>query len=525
MYKVVVYSKDKLASLGIRHFLFWEKYGFTVINEVFNPEDLLSINKNHLPDLIFIDVDSVTNFEIFEMIKKHRNRAELIIIGNNVEDLVKKHSNLELLDFIDRKKLTQDILIKKLDSYSELLSKRTEKKSDEDLKHKKEILLAAQSQVLKEIFYGRRLGVELNKDVLNNFNISFPYNTYVVLMTNNNALLGLYNNNNVRFYQEICIPGGIVYICNTGINEISFIYNFKHEDETDLKIKIDRMGARIISIMKNFYNVNNPVFISHPFYKLINVKNAYIECSNAYKVNRVLTSNLIIYCDSIKSNVEDDINPMLESMLTILKVSLKERDPLKIKLNVSNFINDIHRTDYVELSQLKYLLSCIIYLVNDFILKIGYDKKLFWGLKKTPYDKVDNLESKDDFIEFVSFISEKIINVIENHEKSNVYITKMKDYIKRNYMHDINMKDIASELELTSSYISAIFKKITGQTYKEYIINFRLSKAKELLSNTNMHINLIAEQVGYENEHYFSKMFKMRTGVTPSFYRNNHQKS
>ena len=93
------------------------------------------------------------------------------------------------------------------------------------------------------------------------------------------------------------------------------------------------------------------------------------------------------------------------------------------------------------------------------------------------------------------------------------------DYIQQNYMDpDLSLNDICSYLNISTSYFSTIFKKMTGETFTEVLIRTRMEKAKELLENTTMKNYEIAEKVGFSDPHYFGISFKKMTGVTPTEY-------
>ncbi len=99
-----------------------------------------------------------------------------------------------------------------------------------------------------------------------------------------------------------------------------------------------------------------------------------------------------------------------------------------------------------------------------------------------------------------------VINIIEEH------------FAKR----DLSLTSVANDLFVDSSYLSKQMKKYTGKSFNDYLTHYRISKAKELLSQTVMRYNIqeIGERVGYPNQHYFSRLFKQQTQLTPSQYRD-----
>ncbi len=72
---------------------------------------------------------------------------------------------------------------------------------------------------------------------------------------------------------------------------------------------------------------------------------------------------------------------------------------------------------------------------------------------------------------------------------------------------------------MSVSWFARVFKRHTGTSPQQYLINVRINKAKELLVSSTYNISKIAEIVGYYNPLYFSRVFKKHTGCSPSEYR------
>lgn len=72
---------------------------------------------------------------------------------------------------------------------------------------------------------------------------------------------------------------------------------------------------------------------------------------------------------------------------------------------------------------------------------------------------------------------------------------------------------------MNASYLSELFKEVTGMTFTEFITKHRLQKAKELLKDSNKKIYEISDAVGYRNVKYFSQLFRKTVGIQPLEYR------
>lgn len=83
----------------------------------------------------------------------------------------------------------------------------------------------------------------------------------------------------------------------------------------------------------------------------------------------------------------------------------------------------------------------------------------------------------------------------------------------------LSLGTLAKALNISSSYLSTLFKKETGQTITGYIHARRIRHAMHLLQTTNLQVQSIAQQCGMEDVHYFSKIFKRFAGLSPREYR------
>lgn len=92
-------------------------------------------------------------------------------------------------------------------------------------------------------------------------------------------------------------------------------------------------------------------------------------------------------------------------------------------------------------------------------------------------------------------------------------------YIQLNYDKNMRIQDIADYIGITRSYLFHLFNKKLKLSPQKYLLNYRINKAKELLSSTDILVKDIAHDVGYEDSLAFSKVFHNATGVSPSAYR------
>ena len=107
------------------------------------------------------------------------------------------------------------------------------------------------------------------------------------------------------------------------------------------------------------------------------------------------------------------------------------------------------------------------------------------------------------------FMRSTVSTVVKGSTKlQDYYIKEAITYIEQNFQNDISVVDIANRLGINRSYFGKIFKQTLKQTPQEFLINYRMIKATELLRLTKMSIGDISKAVGYENQLHFSRAFK-----------------
>jgi AraC-like DNA-binding protein len=92
----------------------------------------------------------------------------------------------------------------------------------------------------------------------------------------------------------------------------------------------------------------------------------------------------------------------------------------------------------------------------------------------------------------------------------------LRDYNKR-----LKITDVADVIGISRSYLTSIFKKELKVSPQEFLMNFRMEKAAQLLEVTKSPVNIIAAEVGYSDSLSFSKAFKRRYGMSPTDYREH----
>ncbi len=134
----------------------------------------------------------------------------------------------------------------------------------------------------------------------------------------------------------------------------------------------------------------------------------------------------------------------------------------------------------------------------------------------------DKIKKKEEFGQWLFKIAGKM-NQFINQERdmtTRQVIQEAKQYIMDHYQNpDLSVEMICRHLHMSPAYFSTMFKKETGQAYIAYLTDVRLNKAVELLNKTDDKTYVVAAKVGYQEQNYFSYVFKKKFGVSPTKFR------
>ncbi|KZE74457.1 hypothetical protein AV654_29660 [Paenibacillus elgii] len=118
-----------------------------------------------------------------------------------------------------------------------------------------------------------------------------------------------------------------------------------------------------------------------------------------------------------------------------------------------------------------------------------------------------------------AFLNAVTVFIKEKKEASDPIVEHVLSVLQGHYAEDLSLEALAGTLNLTPAYVSTYIKEKTGVNFTDHLHDIRVRKAQELLLETGMNIQEIAEQVGYRNISSFNRMFKNRTGQSPGEYR------
>ncbi|SEM31116.1 MULTISPECIES: response regulator transcription factor [unclassified Butyrivibrio] len=200
-----------------------------------------------------------------------------------------------------------------------------------------------------------------------------------------------------------------------------------------------------------------------------------------------------------------DIDMPHGSGLDLLNFLREQGNPVPT-IFLTNYADFTYAQKAIELKSFHYFLKPIDYAELTRIIKKA--------LKEA-----ESLQETRDLREAFSEAGPTIPEIPTDASENESNIKALLKYVDDHFREEISREQLSVMFFFDPDYITKIFKKETGMSYKNYVIEKRLSLAKELLTESDYPIHDIAQYVGYDNYSYFTRLFKKSFGVTPIEFR------
>ncbi|MCE9674268.1 response regulator [Paraclostridium bifermentans] len=489
MYKLYLLDDEPFILEGLKYIIDWEEYGFDVVGTSSNGEDGFNFIKNEDVDLIITDImmPKMTGLELISNLKKINHNAKFIVLSAFQEFQYAKEAISMGAENYLTKPIDEDELIQTIEGVKKKIEKIKLEKVDTKIFKNDLILKLICNKNNDGVLDRLRLegvnlnyknlcvvilefaeGGNINNNILNHIdNLNYEY-----CVNLQNQILIIMDKESINKDTLRNLKDGLSSITNEQI----YISRGKYVDSID-NLNCSYQSAKDIHEYKLVYpNISWIREYKEKSYNLENID--YIDFNHLKKLllNKDNKESLN-YIESIFSKLKKDEN------LTVKQIKTKS---IEVFLNVYNYFNDS-----------KIIKGLDLYL-----------------------EKVINSVNLDQIqLELNNMIKHRQSKLEETDDSISPIILKLLRNIEENYSKDLNLKEISETYNINSIYLGQLFQKETGILFSDYLNNFRVNKAKNLLVETSLKAAEIGELVGYANKNYFYRKFKDIVGITPSEWR------
>ncbi|MHA6480856.1 response regulator transcription factor [Paenibacillus sp. strain BS8-2] len=210
-----------------------------------------------------------------------------------------------------------------------------------------------------------------------------------------------------------------------------------------------------------------------------------------------------------------DMLKLVQPDVLITDIRMNEMNGLDMIKRLRDQYPDLYVLILSGYADFEYAKQAIRYGISDYLLK--------------PVDRVELAQALDTFKRkarskdaavAASDAAEGQAGDEEKAHQGRQLIRRVKQLIAERLDQEISLQYIAEQVHLNHQYLSVLFKNETGQNFSDYVTQCRMSKAKQLLKDTNLKVYEISVLSGYISAKHFMAVFKEAVGMTPSQYRD-----
>lgn len=518
--KILIVDDETHVLKALRYFLNEEEIPIDEIREATNGIEAIESITKSVPDLIFSDMQmpGMNGSQLLSWIKEHHPSIKIIAVSsyshfNYMRNVIQAGGLDYLLKPIDPKQLHSALekAIKEM--------KKASKTTEQNIKVNMYSPIYRAKVLSDTIAHKDCPHIDLHS-ISQELSIPTPMSLIIIKLPQHNTIAKeIFNTDvNLLFFS-------INNICNEILTKqrgYAFTYLYK-DNETVLLYwgKNHTLTNDLHKIREWIFKLTGSmpyIAIGDEFHKIEQLAYGYDTAELAY-LQRPIFSNAhsTIFNYRPEKVPKIDLKPLLERCYQDWFIAIRTYNQT-ILVNTSTYIYQYLQT------QSSFTFG---HLQNFLLLFQHYYDLLVEAFHIEQNDSVYiecDLNTLDSIDEVIQYLNKKLGQLLTCYGQQNKKISlteQVTEYIAKNYNKNLSLSNIARNFYVSKEHLAREFKKMTGSTLSTYVTTLRLEKASMLLRSTNHPIKEIAEQLGYQDEKYFSKVFKRFYNISPLFYRTS----
>lgn len=538
---VLIADDNEMVIEALSKIIDWEKYNFYLVGKAYNGIEALEISRKINVDILLTDIKmpKMDGLELLRIISEEQPEIKVIVLSSyNEFSLVREAFKLGASEYMLKTELDPSFLV-------DLLIKLS--KEQDEKKMQLEFVEELSNKVQKYINYSKITDTELYQNgiyikdrLLNDLvrgyitlqEILEQNREYVKLRLNEGFYSVMYmsidnysfmlekvwqNDAKLLFFavynviEEVLESNSIgdaFYISHGDFCIIFSLKTFKKIEE--FKDLISKIFEAISISLKNFLKLEISAGASFQENEESTLYILYAQANQACQLRVIKGKGSLIFSgENIKTVMKNDLK--LGERLEYLKNILASLNPTVLIKGVDTIIINPTSVTVADFDGIIHLYQKYSMVLFDFIEQNNLEKSC-----KDQIDKFDKyIYNMDSVTEMNKWLKATIEVIARGLATGNSLVRKAKKHIDEHFSEELSLQSVAEIVGVTNSYISKLIVKELGVTFTEYINDFRIEKAKELIQNSNLKIYEISEKVGYGSIENFSRVFKRKTGKSP----------
>lgn len=331
-----------------------------------------------------------------------------------------------------------------------------------------------------------------------------------------NRLLSLYSSS-IQMIRELIRKYNNAYVVTLDTKHFVILYSLDNEQSPAYKAYIMGILKNTITMIHNYFNVTILTTISNPYTNLSLTVEAFQDVRQIFSFT-TKEKPILFYAD-----IDTQTSPTSIFNMSLFREEIKSAfeefntDVLyKIITEISNIFS-LNQTRYLKsidaASNLIYLAISLLPNGEETVNEIFKDEV-------DGYRSLYKYSTVEQVTNYLFRFRDGLCRILKEQKKNykNHIVYNVKKYIDEHLTEKLSLQDVANIFGLSPNYLSQLFKKYNDIGFNDYITICKINKAKDLMVDGRLKLYEIAEQLGFENSFYFSKVFKKVEGLSPRDY-------
>lgn len=527
--KVLIVDDEYLIRNLLKMRIKWDEFGMEIAGEASSAREALDMLDDLVPDIIFTDIcmPFMDGIEFSrQAVERYPHIKIVIITGHDEFEYAKKSVKLGISDFLLKPINAEEIKKVANNLREKILREKSREAEYEQLKGRMERSMSyVREKVLCELLQSG-LNIHEIEEKLSYFKIELnpQYGSFqIAIIEVSHSVEGrgesqedrlMLNIQSVDVVRQVFRDDKYLHIFFDYIGRIIILCN---NEEVDLTECCEVIKTQII----NKYKCNISIGIGNRVQGMENISRSCKEAEDALNYKAVIGKNQVVNFKDINFAENDEwiaVPNKGEKLSFNLKAGLKDKAlELLEEILPEPAFSRYNAVERMRLEAFDILLTC-----QRALLELNINASDIWDNNTRPYEEVSRLDNLPELKNYLAGMISSIIDRVNcmNEKKTNKKIEQIKEYIANNLQQpELSLSGIAREFFISPSHLSRLFKQETNQTLIEYITKLRIDKAVRLLRETDLKVYQIGEQVGINDPHYFSIIFKKNTGSSVNDFR------
>lgn len=487
MKRLVLVDDENELRNAIAELIPWEKYGYSVVGSVENGKEALALLKQGPIDLMICDLimPQMDGLELVQQAKLLQPDITILILSNYSEfDYVKQALQLGAADYLLKATFSEAALAPLLIRFNEDLPKQP-------------LSYSAEMQA-KLLVTSPTLPVDEQTRFFTRFQTDTP------------LLLIARAQKNPEKYKQALTDYLAKLFPDTLI--ISLVYQKMYLffiDTSATNQAIRKLITTNFTCQKELFFIAQWLKVDDLLTEILKVK-----VQPKFELQFALRDKQIVFTEE---------NIMLDTIPQFPKQTFQHyflvADPIG---GIKFLINHTHSLTPLVLSEatVKEYISYVLFALINELEQLNVTAHELALMKLEILQTIHaSLDQQDMLHRFIEKLQQLQTIFYSRQQEAHLPFHEISDYLYRNTHRQVTLKELADHFHYNYSYLSSLFPQVTEMNFTNYMNELRIKRAKDLLKQVDVTISEVAESIGFTDISYFSKVFKKRTGQTPSQYR------